>query len=80
MSFNSFHMGHLSSQSLLVLSPSFLISDKSGALPGLYFIAAVTLSVAVITTKAAALSLEQEQHINNLMWGVHWRTVPATSN
>lgn len=77
-----FSASHLSSQSFLVLVPSLLVSSKSGALsgslPGLYFITA-TLAAATIIKKAAALSLEREQHFNSFVWQMHWGRVSAAS-
>lgn len=70
-----FSAHYLSSQSFLVLVPPLLDSSKSealsGSLPGLYFITTATLSATTIIKKAAALSLEREQHFNSFVWQMH---------
>lgn len=62
--------------------PLLSVSSKSGALPGslpgLYFITTATLSAATIIKKAAALSLEREQHFNSFVWQMHWGRVSIT--
>lgn len=67
----------------LVLVPPLLDSSKSEALsaslPGLYFITAATLSATTIIKKAAALSLEREQHFNSFVWQMHSGRVSAAS-